>query len=227
MPLDSTPEARLARARAALEGLSVGDAFGGFYELGHREKAPVYLKMRVLFIAPWHWTDDTNMALSIYSVLRQFQHIDQDKLAHNFALHFDRGRGYGMGARHLMIQMQAGRNWREIAPQIFKGGSYGNGGAMRVAPLGAYFADDMQLVVEQARLSSQITHSHPEGIAGTIAIAVAAAHASRLRGQPAPGRAEFIDALLPYIPDSVVKEGCIRARDLPADLSLYDVVGVL
>jgi ADP-ribosylglycohydrolase len=51
-------------------------------------------------------------------------------------------------------------------------GSYGNGAAMRVAPLGAYLADDLKAVRENAILSAQITHIHPEGIAGAIAQSV-------------------------------------------------------
>jgi ADP-ribosylglycohydrolase len=40
---------------------------------------------------------------------------------------------------------------------LFNGqGSYGNGSAMRVAPVGAFFADDLKAVVENARLSAQV-----------------------------------------------------------------------
>jgi ADP-ribosylglycohydrolase len=107
-------------------------------------------------------------------------------------------------------------------------GSFGNGAAMRVAPLGAYFADDMDKVVEQARMSSEVTHAHPEGIAGGIAVAVAAAVAQNLRGQPAPSRPEFIDRVLPYIPvESEVWTNVRRARDLPPNSSLDFVVNVL
>ena len=53
----------------------------------------------------------------------------------------------------------------------------GNGGAMRAAPLGAYFADDLVLCADAARNSALVTHTHPEGVAGTIAVAMAAAMA--------------------------------------------------
>ena len=48
---------------------------------------------------------------------------------------------------------------------------------MIVAPLGAFFSDDLEKAAEQARLSAEVTHGHPEGQAGAIAIAVAAAQA--------------------------------------------------
>src|SRR5688572_24918383 len=156
---------RLSRAFVALQGLSTADALGGFFELGHPQRVPHMLKTRQLPAMEWRYTDDTNMALSIFSILRQYQKIDQEALAKNFAQHFDRSRGYGLGARNLIMRMQAGGSWRELAPTMFGGsGSYGNGGAMRVAPLGAYFADELAMVVENAALSAEITHAHPEGI---------------------------------------------------------------
>jgi ADP-ribosylglycohydrolase len=122
--------------------------------------------------------------------------------------------------------MQLGANWREAAiARGESGGSYGNGGAMRVAPLGAYFADDMDALVENARLSSEVTHSHPEGIAGAIGVAVGAAVAWNLRGSPFE-REMFIDQILPHVPDSEVKKGIETARTLPSDTPIWpDVVG--
>jgi ADP-ribosylglycohydrolase len=50
---------------------------------------------------------------------------------------------------------------------------------MRVAPTGAYYVDDYGAGVEQARVSAATTHARPEGRAGAIAVAVAAAWESR------------------------------------------------
>ncbi len=47
---------------------------------------------------------------------------------------------------------------------MFSGlGSFGNGAAMRAAPLGAWFAGDVETVIQQAILSAEVTHAHPEG----------------------------------------------------------------
>jgi ADP-ribosylglycohydrolase len=218
---------RLDRARISLEGLSVADALGGFFELGGWRTLPYLLQTRTLPTGIWHFTDDTNMALSIYEILRLHGRIDQDELVQSFAEHFERTRGYGMGARALLNAVREGGNWRERSKELFGEGSYGNGAAMRVAPLGAFFAeDDMSVVVQQAVLSSEITHAHPEGIAGGIAVAVATAQAWRVRDNP-PNRSDFIDLVLPYIPEGEVKTGCVRARDLPPDASLADAVRAL
>jgi ADP-ribosylglycohydrolase len=205
-------EESLARARLSLDGLSVGDALGGFFEFAR----PGILNQKRLPSPPWHFTDDTNMALSIYAILRQYGQIDQDRLAESFAEHFDRSRGYGMGMVHMLPRVRNGGLWREIAPAMFgEQGSFGNGAAMRVAPIGAYFADDLDAVVEQARLSAVVTHAHPEAMAGAIAAACAAAWAWRLRkADPRPTRAEFINHILPHVPESDIREKMITARDL-------------
>lgn len=53
----------LDRAQIALEGLSVGDALGGFFEFAH-SKIPARVQLRQVSQGPWHWTDDTQMAAS-------------------------------------------------------------------------------------------------------------------------------------------------------------------
>lgn len=48
--------------------------------------------------------------------------------------------------------------------------SFGNGAAMRVAPV-AYAFDDLEEVKRQAGLTASISHNHPEGIKGAVAVA--------------------------------------------------------
>src|SRR5207244_12204525 len=59
------------------------------------------------------------------------------------------------------------------------GGSFGNGAAMRVAPVGLLFRDRPDELWEQARLSALPTHTHPLGIEGAQLLAAAVAHASK------------------------------------------------
>ncbi len=48
--------------------------------------------------------------------------------------------------------------------------SFGNGSAMRVAPIGWAF-DDLEVVLREATKSAEVTHNHPEGIKGAQAVA--------------------------------------------------------
>lgn len=209
-----TDAERLALARLSLDGLSVGDAFGDRFFM-HADTAHALIKARALPKGPWEFTDDTNMALSIYEVLRKHGEVNQRELAASFARRYDPGRGYGPAMHRLLAQIAAGEHWQTAAAGLFDGmGSYGNGAAMRVAPIGAYFADDLSKAAAQAQRSAEITHAHPEGIAGAVAVAIAAAFAVRLKAERVPGRADFLDAILPYVPDSEVRSGIVRARDI-------------
>ena len=226
MALSANPADRLSRARESLEGLSVGDGFGE--QFFHVFNALNFVVHRALPLEQWFFTDDTNMALSIYAILRQCEKVDQDKLAVSFGKHYHPERGYGPAMHRLLAWINNGLPWRVVSSKQFDGqGSYGNGGAMRAAPLGAYFADDLDQVVEQARLAAEITHAHPEGIAGGIAVSVAAAVAARLRGESTPSRRDFIDLILPHVPDSVVREKIRHARELAPSASLELAIAAL
>ena len=81
------------------------------------------------------------MALSVVEQLEARGRIDQDELALRFARRMDPSRGYGRGACEILTAIRDGRPWRPVSTSAFRGmGSFGNGAAMRVAPLGAYFA---------------------------------------------------------------------------------------
>ncbi len=212
-----TTSERLTLARLSLEGLSIGDAFGDrFFSYND---VPTLIQSRLLPNEPWHFTDDTNMALSVYESLHHHAEINQNELAKSFALHYDASRGYGPAMHRLLDQIASGESWEIASNSLFDGqGSYGNGAAMRIAPIGAYFADDLNKVIEQSRKSAEITHAHEEGIVGAIAVAVAAAFAVRLQNEPLPSRSEFLDMILPFIPDSEVKSGIRRARDIQTNV---------
>jgi ADP-ribosylglycohydrolase len=173
--------ARMDRVRLSLDGLSLGDSFG--QQIFHRQNWTTSFRARELPPGPWRYTDDTEMALGIAEVLDEYQTIHQDRLAHVFATRYALNpyRGYGSGAHDILSAIGRGESWQVAAQQAFDGqGSLGNGGAMRAPPVGAYFADDNdETVVEQARLSAEVTHHHLEGIAGAIAVAIAAAWAAR------------------------------------------------
>jgi ADP-ribosylglycohydrolase len=217
---------RLARARLALEGLSVGDALGGFFEFNDRSAA-AFLPDRRLPSAPWYYTDDTSMALSIYETLRLHGFIHQDELAVSFASYYERARGYGPSIHRFVHAILNGQHWREASSNAFGGqGSWGNGGAMRVAPVGAYFADDLPQVVDQSHRSCEVTHAHPEGMAGAVAVAVASALAWQFHDHLTPP-VDFLDAVLEHIPESDVRAGLRRARDLSAETTLESAAEAL
>jgi ADP-ribosylglycohydrolase len=196
-------DSRRSRAVASLRGLAVGDAMGSCFFMP--ETLPA-LEARRVPPTPWWWTDDTEMACSVFAVLDRYGSIDQDALAASFAEHHDFDRGYGPGVnRMLRLIRQEGGDWRKLAVESWDGlGSWGNGAAMRVAPLGAYFAEDLDLVAEQAKVSAEVTHAHTEGVAGAVAVALAAA---LMASDPALHGAELLHAVAERTPPGLVRDG--------------------
>ncbi len=93
----------------------------------------------------------------------------------------------------------------------------GNGGAMRAAPIGAYFAEDLERVIVEARASAQPTHAHDEGQAGAIAVALAAAIAWRMRNDRERARTELLREVATRTPEGPTRDGIMNAMAL--DLS--------
>lgn len=225
MQQQRTCAACMARALDALGGLSCGDAFGEcFFDAQNR--AAEARASRILPPSPWRFTDDTLMAISVYACLERFGSIEPEWLAESFARHYDPERGYGHAMNALLMRLYTigAANWFEEAQELFNGeGSFGNGAAMRVAPVGAYFAFDLNLVAEHATLSAIATHCHPEGIAGAVAVAVAAALAWRDREAPGSMDAKaFLEAVRTHTPPGAVRDGIDRAIELPTAMSTLE-----
>ena len=208
-------------ATASLLGLVVGDAFGSRVLLPGDHPS---IRDRELPSPPWPWSDDAEMACSIYWVLGQYGEIDQDALAASFAEHFDDRRGYGSGVERMLLRYRAGESWREVAPSAFGTGSWGNGGAMRVAPLGAWFCNDLNKVVAVAEKSAVVTHAHPEGVAGAVAVAVAAALTA---AWPSLGPVQLLETVAAWVPVSEVRRRIQAATDLPGSKPVQEVAALL
>ncbi|MFC9733521.1 ADP-ribosylglycohydrolase family protein [Streptomyces roseolus] len=210
MTADSSFDRRFDRALASLRGLAVGDALGSqFFVPAHYP----LLKRRELPPGSWQWTDDTEMACSVLAVLARHDRVDQDALAASFADHHDFDRGYGPAVNRMLRLIREGGDWRELSAALFNGqGSWGNGAAMRVAPLGAWYAGDPEQATHQAEISAYPTHQHREAVVGAMAVAAAAALVADPAGPPTPEA--LLDGVVALVPRSAVGAGLRRARDM-------------
>ena len=185
------------RFAGCLFGLAVGDALGGKFEAQSAEAIRKRFRSTEQLIAYpqdeiWY-TDDTQMAIGVAEALLERGEIAEDVLCRAFVANYLPSRGYGRGARAVLDAMEEGRDYRAVAEQHFPGGSFGNGAAMRVAPVGLLFRDDHRRLWEQARLSALPTHLHPLGIEGAQLLALAVALCS---GMERFDHAGFFAALL-------------------------------
>jgi ADP-ribosylglycohydrolase len=220
---------RMQRALLSLEGLAIADAVGKM--LAYRHYQALSIIEEGLPAGPWIRTDDSEMAISIVEGLKLYGYIHQDALARRFAWRYELepDRGYGSMTRAQLKEITRGGDWRQGAANAFGGqGSMGNGGAMRVAPLGAYFADDLKRAADEARASALVTHTHPEGVAGAVAVAIAAATAWQTRDDSKDQRGKkFFDAVLEFTPESKTRRGIVIASQTPANIEVEAVAKAL
>jgi ADP-ribosylglycohydrolase len=141
--------------------------------------------------------------------------IDLDELALAFADRFaaDPARGYGAVAHWILTRVHEGMPWREATRTPYKGtGSMGNGAAMRVAPVAAWFADDVREAIAAAARSAEVTHAHPEGVAGAQAVAAACVFAWRARRDPGGASpTAMLGFAVEHTPDGRVRDGIREA----------------
>jgi len=168
------------RFAGCLLGLAVGDALGGCFEGQTPSWIVSRYNRREQLIAsppkdPLYYTDDTQMAIGVCEALLQDREILESTLCKAFASNYQPNRGYGRGTRVILEAIEDGKDHKTIAETLFEGGSFGNGAAMRVAPVGLFFHHDLNEVWKQARLSALPTHVHPMGIEGAQLLATAVA----------------------------------------------------
>jgi ADP-ribosylglycohydrolase len=225
-----TTNNKLDLAKTSLLGLSVGDAFGETF-FGPHDDISLRVHRRVLLSGTWPFTDDSVMGIGVYNILSRLGRIDQDELAKEFADNYtaDNNRGYGATAARILRSITEGGYWMEESSGVFEGmGSAGNGAAMRSGPIGAFFYEDTAKVIEQARLAAEVTHQHPEGIAGGIAVALAACICTRYGLNKQSLSADtFYDFIIDNMPESKVKAMIKKAKTLPANYDIRTIVSVL
>lgn len=153
-------------------GLVIGDAHCAPYEGGILEKGLWGIIGRVG--GKRRFTDDTQMALDLGWHLSQHGEIIPQVLALAFAKSYRWSRGYGPSTVAVLKQIKKGKPWREAATHKFKDGSFGNGAAMRIAPLAVFLHQRVELAQYQEwiRQSAEVTHPNPCAIDGAIAVAL-------------------------------------------------------
>jgi poly(ADP-ribose) glycohydrolase ARH3 len=154
------------RFQGSALGTFVGDAMGREVEGWPREL--IRARHGILKeIGEGLYTDDTEMMIGIMESLREDPGFDPALTAQRFLANFHPVRGYGARIYGIMDRLSHGASWDQVGTD-----SWGNGGAMRIAPIGFFFYDERERLEEVALLCTQITHRHPEGLAGALAQAL-------------------------------------------------------
>lgn len=227
----------LSRFQGAILGLAIGDALGrpteflDSLEAIHERFGPD----GVTDLEPdWHpactYTDDTQMSLCVARALLSAGHRPLDELMPCLAEEFvawnrsaDNDRAPGTTCRTGCENLERGIPWREAGVPESKG----CGSAMRTAPIGLYYYDREEQLIEVARASSLPTHGHPVAQAAAAGTALLVAWALRREepseypdrlarcmreqegGEEVAALAERIPSLLTTPPDDVLRAGVL------------------
>ena len=166
------------KSLGSLLGAATGDALGAGFEGMYGEEPCVieaYAEDREIL----RYTDDTHMMIGLAESLIEKKGFEGEHMAYTFMQNYrlEPWRGYGPGPPRLFRLMEQGYHWEAVAEMVYRGGSYGNGSAMRVAPVGVLYEGDPVSTRDIAYKTSNITHSHPLGREGAALQALAVSFA--------------------------------------------------
>ena len=152
-------------------GAIIGDMVGSIYESqNHRSKDFEIVDPRM------RMTDDTLLTLAVAkALLKHYPIADtkeaitafQDDLAKEFVVAWKANLGAGWGGMFFTWCSRIDATGVRQPPYR----SYGNGSAMRIAPVGWIAKDEAELKF-YSRIATEITHDHPDGIKGAEAVAL-------------------------------------------------------
>ena len=160
-------------------GAIIGDTVGSVYEFNNTKDYHFRL-----FYSQSNYTDDSIMTMAVAQWLLEdedhsLQGLEDTMVRFGKEFPCPMG-GYGGGfsvwllhpERLYRFDYDADGPTYQSKTGRHPDGSYGNGSAMRVSPVGWFF-DTIQETERVAEISAAITHNHPEGIKGAQATAAA------------------------------------------------------
>lgn len=168
------------------------------------------------------YTDDTQMTIGLAESLAHRGDFDGPDLARRWGENYEGWRGYGPGGVSACEAWWNGGHWDEAATLLFGGeGSFGNGAAMRAAPVGLLFHNDLPGLRRVAVAQAMMTHRHPLGRVGAVLQAHAIALAVRHSPEEDPLDAtQFLYELRAGLPTDEPDTASVYARKLDTIIEL-------
>jgi ADP-ribosylglycohydrolase len=181
----SPSELLASRARGCMLGLAAGNLLGVPNESRARPANPPLTDIDPAELSR-PWDDDLAQAFELAESLAEHGEVEARDLGARF-LEWARANGRGMGhhTRNVVRLLEEGLlplAASRVAWERAARNAAGNGGVMRVAPVGLAFHAEPERCREQARLATALTHWDPR--CTQSAAAVACAIAALLRGEP-------------------------------------------
>ena len=173
------------------------------------------------------YTDDTAMMIALAeSIIENRGAINPIKLAWKFVETYEKEpwRGYGPGPPRIFRLIKRGEGPLELDKRFYPGGSYGNGAAMRIAPVGLFFHDDIERLKVAVEASCKPTHNNLLGIEGALIEALSVAEALKIRRDEEADPKEFIEKLVPLASTDIYRRKLMKILELVQNGDLSKVV---
>lgn len=205
-----------------LIGQCLGDALGAPVEGNPPEACQTYVddilntgKAGILGRRPFpfgQYTDDSQLARELMQSYLACQQFQPEDYAQRIAAIFVEKRivGRGRATEAAAFRLAKGIDWTEAGTPS---PSAGNGSAMRAAPMGLFFFDDIEKLITATHDQGRITHQDIRCSAGAVAIAAATAMVIQSVSEGASIEAKyFLPKLSEYVAhiDQTVAESLIK-----------------
>lgn len=214
----------MANDPSPLVGQAIGDSLGMGFETQPANSPELlawdgsYQPSAYHKLSAGQWTDDTMMARALAESLMSCNGYYPRDVADRYLAWYRSGdhRGMGRTTRTALTQLNEGVPWTRTGVID----ALGNGSAMRAAPLGLYYQEDLATVREFARMDACVTHDSLEAEAGSTSVAVAVA----LLASGKADRSTLVEQLLPWVNEH---ELAVAISHLTEDLRGADIQKVL
>jgi ADP-ribosyl-[dinitrogen reductase] hydrolase len=203
---------------ATLVGCAIGDALGNPFEMWKVDN-PKLQEWDGLFKEggtfwwgqPGQYTDDTLMSMALAASLVENQGFDMEDVGSKYLAWMESGntRGIGGTTARALTRLKNGSSVLESGVTLTEDGkpTGGNGTAMRASPIGLWYRNDPEKLIEIAMQDASITHNSFEPKMGSVAVALGT-------GMIASGMDEkllMIKIVADVVSDSLVKDKLLLA----------------
>jgi len=158
------------------------------------------------------YTDDTQQTMLLTESILQGRGFNPKIFADNLINMFENEclRGWGQTTLYTLKILSRDKDWTKSGDPS----GAGNGGAMRIAPLGLFYYDDPDLLKKHVKDSCIITHKDERAVGGATAIAYGISYVIRNKDFE---EEEFLEEVGDFVKD-ISKEMSDKIKDIKSYL---------
>jgi len=170
----------LDRFRGCMVGAVIGDCLGSPVEcqfwrgISSKRVSEIFHEYQKENHETLKYTDDTAMARQVADSIIAMRSVDSKDMAKRFVQEYDNEpfRGYGASVGEVFRKLKQAKcqdPFKPASEQFNGSGSYGNGAAMRVHPVGLFSHNaSNDTIIESVSKSAKVTHSHMDAVNGAV-----------------------------------------------------------